>query len=159
MNKQFEEHVEDVYAAVSAGRPVRDHGPFGVQIGDQSMQFVPAVVDDPVVTGSQILGAAGARPASDFLVFQVLRDGALEVIRPEETVDLRSAGVDILTFGQYLQPTAHHYPIARWVTPREFETYRERGLRKGFLEVVSGVFVRSSYRAEQVLQKNNVGLS
>jgi lipoic acid synthetase len=73
--------------------------------------------------------------------------------------DLRSAGVDILTFGQYLQPTAHHYPIARWVTPQEFETYRERGLHKGFLEVVSGVFVRSSYRAEQVLQKNNVGLS
>lgn len=94
MNKQFEEHVEDVYAAVSTGRPVRDHGPFGVQIGDQSMQFVPAIVDDPVVTGSQILGAAGARPASDFLVFQVLRDGALEVMRPEETVDLRSAGVE-----------------------------------------------------------------
>lgn len=94
MNKQFDEHVEDVYAAVSAGRPVRDHGPFGVQIGDQSMQFVPAVVDDPVVTGGQILTVAGARPASDFLVFQVLRDGALEVIRPEETVDLRSAGVE-----------------------------------------------------------------
>jgi len=73
--------------------------------------------------------------------------------------DLRAASVDILTFGQYLQPTAHHYPIARWVTPDEFEKYREWGLERGFLEVVSGVFVRSSYRAEQVLQKNNVGLS
>ena len=73
--------------------------------------------------------------------------------------DLRAAGVDILTFGQYLQPTAHHYPISRWVTPDEFEQYRRRGLEKGFMEVVSGVFVRSSYRAEQVLQKNNVGLS
>jgi lipoic acid synthetase len=73
--------------------------------------------------------------------------------------DLRAASVDILTFGQYLQPTAHHYPIARWVTPDEFEKYREWGLEKGFMEVVSGVFVRSSYRAEQVLQKNNVGLS
>ena len=73
--------------------------------------------------------------------------------------DLRAAGVDILTFGQYLQPTANHYPIERYVTPVEFEKYRRWGLEKGFLEVVSGVFVRSSYRAEQVLLKNNVGLS
>ncbi len=72
--------------------------------------------------------------------------------------DLRTANVDILTFGQYLQPTANHYPIARYVSPEEFETYRQWGLEKGFLEVVSGVFVRSSYRAEQVLAKNNVGL-
>ena len=73
--------------------------------------------------------------------------------------DLRAASVDILTLGQYLQPTAHHYPIDRWVTPDEFEQYRHWGLERGFMEVVSGVFVRSSYRAEQVLQKNNVGLS
>ena len=73
--------------------------------------------------------------------------------------ELREAGVDILTFGQYLQPTANHYPIDRYVTPQEFEQYRTWGLEKGFLEVVSGVFVRSSYRAEQVLLKNNVGLS
>ena len=73
--------------------------------------------------------------------------------------ELREAGVDILTFGQYLQPTANHYPIDRYVTPQEFEQYRTWGLEKGFLEVVSGVFVRSSYRAEQVLLKNNVGLN
>jgi lipoic acid synthetase len=73
--------------------------------------------------------------------------------------DLRAANVDIVTLGQYLQPTANHYPIARYVTPEEFEQYRQLGLDKGFLEVVSGVLVRSSYRAEQVLAKNNVGLS
>ena len=72
--------------------------------------------------------------------------------------DLRAANVDILTLGQYLQPTAHHHPIARYVTPDAFDAYRQIGLEKGFLEVVSGVFVRSSYRAEQALQKNNVGL-
>lgn len=94
MSKQFEDEVEDVYAAVTAGRPVREHGPFGIQIGDPSMHFVPQVVNDPMVTGSQILAISGARPASEFLVFQVLRDGALEVIRPEETVDLRSAGAE-----------------------------------------------------------------
>lgn len=94
MKNKFEDGVEDVSAAVLAGRPVREHGPFGILIGDQSMQFVPTVVDDPVVTGSQILVATEARPASDFLVFQVLRDGALEGVRPEETVDLRSAGTE-----------------------------------------------------------------
>jgi len=73
--------------------------------------------------------------------------------------DLRAANVDILTLGQYLQPTANHYPIARYVTPAQFEQYRQWGLDRGFLEVVSGVFVRSSYRAEQVLAKNNVGLA
>ena len=76
----------------------------------------------------------------------------------EALADLRGAKVDIVTFGQYLQPTAHHHPIARYVTPEEFDAYREWGLEMGFLEVVSGVLVRSSYRAEQVLEKNNVGL-
>ncbi|MFU8765293.1 MAG: lipoyl synthase [Haliea sp.] len=73
--------------------------------------------------------------------------------------DLRAANVDILTLGQYLQPTVNHYPIDRYVSPQEFEQYRDWGLERGFLEVVSGVFVRSSYRAEQVLAKNNVGLA
>jgi lipoic acid synthetase len=72
--------------------------------------------------------------------------------------ELREARVDILTLGQYLQPTANHYPVARYVTPAEFGQYRQWGLERGFLEVVSGVFVRSSYRAEQVLAGNNVGL-
>lgn len=73
--------------------------------------------------------------------------------------DLRDAGVDILTLGQYLRPTPNHLPIERYVTPDEFDTYRREGLDKGFLEVVAGPMVRSSYRAERVLQKNNVGIA
>ncbi|MEL0152023.1 MAG: lipoyl synthase [Halieaceae bacterium] len=72
--------------------------------------------------------------------------------------DLRNASVDVLTLGQYLQPTKNHLPVDRFVTPEEFERYRQWGLEKGFKEVVSGVFVRSSYRAERVLEFNNVGL-
>ena len=72
--------------------------------------------------------------------------------------DLRAINCDVLTLGQYLQPTDHHLPIVRYVTPEEFENYRQLGLQKGFLEVVAGALVRSSYRAEQVLMKNNVGL-
>ena len=72
--------------------------------------------------------------------------------------DLRAANVDILTLGQYLRPTPHHLPVARFVTPEQFLWFREQGLARGFRECVSGPMVRSSYRAEQALAGNNVGL-
>ncbi len=64
--------------------------------------------------------------------------------------DLRQSGVDLLTLGQYLQPTRNHLPVARWVHPREFEQYRQWGLAEGFKEVASGPLVRSSYRADEL---------
>ena len=73
--------------------------------------------------------------------------------------DLRQAGVDVVTFGQYLRPTPNHLPVERYVTPEQFERYRQQGLERGFLEVVAGPLVRSSYRADRVFEKNNVGLS
>lgn len=72
--------------------------------------------------------------------------------------DLRAAGVDIVTLGQYLRPTAHHLPVVRYVTPDEFQALRERALAAGFLECVAGPLVRSSYRAERALERNNAGL-
>jgi lipoic acid synthetase len=76
----------------------------------------------------------------------------------ETLVDLRSARVDILTLGQYLRPTPNHLNVERFVTPREFDRYRDLALKLGFLECVSGPLVRSSYRAEQALARNNAGL-
>ena len=72
--------------------------------------------------------------------------------------DLRARQVDILTLGQYLRPTVHHLPVERFVTPEEFERYRAWGLTLGFRECVAGPLVRSSYRAEQALNRNNAGL-
>ena len=72
--------------------------------------------------------------------------------------DLRSSGVDLLTLGQYLRPTVNHLPVDRFVHPDEFSRYRDLGLKLGFVEVVSGPLVRSSYRAERALEKNNAGL-
>jgi len=72
--------------------------------------------------------------------------------------DLRAAGVDIVTLGQYLRPTLNHLPVQRYVRPEEFDRYRARALARGFLECVSGPLVRSSYRAEQALNRNNAGL-
>jgi lipoyl synthase len=63
--------------------------------------------------------------------------------------DLRRAGVEVVTLGQYLQPTARHLPVARWVHPDTFAMYREAGKDMGFLHVESGPLVRSSYHAER----------
>ena len=73
--------------------------------------------------------------------------------------DLRAHHVDVLTLGQYLRPTTNHLPIMRWVPPDEFETYRQWGLELGFTEVAAGPLVRSSYRADRLLEGNNLGLS
>jgi lipoic acid synthetase len=67
--------------------------------------------------------------------------------------DLRCANVDFLTIGQYLQPTDKHYPIKNFITPEEFETYKDIAYSKGFLLVASSPLTRSSYHAgEDFLQ-------
>ncbi len=72
--------------------------------------------------------------------------------------DLRAHDVDVLTLGQYLRPTVNHLPVERWVRPEAFEAYREAGLARGFREVASGPLVRSSYRADRILEGDNLGL-
>jgi lipoic acid synthetase len=72
--------------------------------------------------------------------------------------DLRGISVDIVTLGQYLRPTVNHLAVERFVAPGEFERYRAAALERGFLECVAGPLVRSSYRAEQALARNNAGL-
>jgi lipoic acid synthetase len=63
--------------------------------------------------------------------------------------DLRAAGVDVVTIGQYLQPSAKHAEIDRWVHPDEFDWLREQGEALGFGSVFAGPLVRSSYRADE----------
>jgi len=63
--------------------------------------------------------------------------------------DLRQAGVDVLTIGQYLQPSQYHLRVERFVPPAEFEAYREAASEMGFLYVAAGPLVRSSYRAAE----------
>ncbi len=72
--------------------------------------------------------------------------------------DLRGIGVDLLTLGQYLRPTVNHLAVQRYVSPAEFDQLRAAALQRGFVECVAGPFVRSSYRAEQALNRNNAGL-
>jgi lipoyl synthase len=77
--------------------------------------------------------------------------------RPDEVAgalaDLRDAGCDIVTMGQYLQPTPQHLPVDRWVTPEEFERHRLHGEAAGIPHIEAGPLVRSSYHAGRQLER------
>jgi lipoyl synthase len=70
--------------------------------------------------------------------------------------DLRAHGVDILTLGQYLRPSAWHLPVIEYVNPEKFEWYRAQGLALGFRYVASGPLVRSSYRAAELFLRGEI---
>ncbi len=69
--------------------------------------------------------------------------------------DLAASGVHFATIGQYLRPTRRNLPVARYVTPEEFDEYREFGMSLGFRDVFSGPLVRSSYMADQMADKSS----
>ncbi|VWX61694.1 lipoate synthase [Burkholderiales bacterium 8X] len=130
----------------------------GVQVFAQNMETVRRLthsVRDPRAGYEQTLSvlrhAASATPRSFVKSSLMLGVGETTDEVLEALNDLRSAGVHIVTLGQYLRPSAHHLPVARWVEPGEFEMLREAALRMGFLECLAGPLVRSSYRADQVL--------
>ena len=133
----FAQNIETVKRLT---HPVRD-----IRAGYQQTLDVLAtskVINSEVLTKSSIILGLGET-----------RDEIIETMD-----DLLEANVDILTLGQYLRPTLNHLPVVRWIKPSEFNELRDIGIKKGFLEVVSGPMVRSSYRAEQALEKNNAGL-
>ena len=82
------------------------------------------------------------------------RDEILQVMD-----DLKSAEVDFLTIGQYLQPSVKHFPLDRYYKPEEFDELKSKAVSKGFLLVSSSPLTRSSYHADDdfaVLQKNRI---
>ena len=91
------------------------------------------VADYPVLTKSGIIAGLGEG-----------NDEIVETLR-----DLRAHGVDVVTIGQYLQPSSKHAPIDRWVHPDEFRWLREQGEELGFGSIFAGPLVRSSYRADE----------
>jgi len=93
-------------------------------------------MDPSVLTKSGLMLGLGERPEE---VQQVLKN-------------LLVAGCRILTLGQYLQPSAEHLPVERFLPPEEFEEWRKKALEMGFREVASGPFVRSSYHAQEAYQ-------
>ncbi|MFB0544518.1 MAG: lipoyl synthase [Asgard group archaeon] len=95
-------------------------------------------LDPSIITKSSLMLGLGEREAE---VIQTMRD-------------LRSVFVDVLTLGQYLQPSPRHVEVKEYVHPEVFDRYKEIGLSLGFIYVVSGPFVRTSYQAGELFSKN-----
>ncbi len=137
----------------------------GVDVFAQNIETVRRLthpVRDPRASYEQTLSvlahAKKRRPSLLTKTSLMLGLGETDAEIVETMDDLRRVGVDILTLGQYLRPTVHHLAVERFVAPAEFESYRAAALERGFLECVAGPLVRSSYRAEQALARNNAGL-
>lgn len=155
LTPDFKGNLDDVAAVVDSG----------LQVYAQNLETVRRLthpVRDPRASCEQTLKvlafAKQHRPDVLTKTSLMLGLGETEDEIRETMDDLRAANVDILTFGQYLRPTINHLPVVRYVPPADFRKYRDWGLAKGFLECVSGPLVRSSYRADRVFEKNNVGL-
>jgi lipoyl synthase len=82
------------------------------------------------------------------------RDEVIEAMQ-----DIRRAGVDVLTLGQYLRPTEHHLSVVEYITPEVFEEYKQEGKKMGFKYIAAGPLVRSSYKAGEFFMENMIKTS
>ena len=155
LTPDFQGVMRDVQTVLDAGPDV-----FAQNVETVSRLTHP--VRDPRAGYEQTIGvlrsAKAHRPSVLTKTSLMLGLGETDAEIHQTMVDLRGAQVDILTLGQYLRPTPNHLSVERYVTPPEFDRYRDRALALGFLECVSGPLVRSSYRAEQALARNNAGI-
>jgi len=108
--------------------PVRPQGNF-----ERSIKLLEIAKQKGMVTKSGIMLGLGET-----------REEIIEVLKV-----WRGVGVDLVTLGQYMQPTERHLPVERWVTPEEFDEYNQIGMEMGFTNVFSGPLVRSSYHADE----------
>ncbi len=121
-------NLETVPRLYSLARPQADY--------DRSLQVIHLAKDAGLTTKSGIMLGMGEDVSE---VRSAMRD-------------LRVSGCDILTLGQYLQPTPHHVPIQRYWTPEEFQQLHDDGMNLGFQHVEAGPLVRSSYHAEKAIK-------
>jgi len=108
---------------------------------NRSLNLLKSVkeVDSMLLTKSGIMAGLGEKVEEMLQVFD----------------DLRSVGCDFLTIGQYLPPSKKHFPLVEYVTPEQFDYYREMAYKAGFSYVASGPLVRSSYKAQEAWEEFN----
>ncbi|MBL8209369.1 MAG: lipoyl synthase [Bryobacterales bacterium] len=151
LTPDFEGNLESVARVIQAGPHVFNH----------NMETVPRLY-------KRVRPQAAYQQSLDVLAFahlnfpEVLTKSGFMVGLGETAeevhallADLHRHGVDVATLGQYLQPTRRNLPVARYVPPEEFDSYRDFGLQLGFKAIFAGPYVRSSYMADLVSQEAN----
>ena len=145
LTPDFRDKPGALEAVIAAGPDVFNHNLETVP------RLYPAIRPGARYEGSLELLAGAKRLAPEIFtksgIMVGLGEEAGEVLRVMD--DLRRADVDFLTIGQYLAPTRKHAPVDRFVTPNEFEAFKQAGLEKGFLLVASSPLTRSSYHADK----------
>src|SRR4029079_9706548 len=143
--------IPDFKGNIDSVRRIIESGPKVVSHNLETVKRLTARVRDPRASYEQSLSILKkckqlcSEIYTKSSVMLGLGESEDEII--ETMNDLRSAGVDILTMGQYLQPTASHFPVYEYIHPEQFEILREAAKTMGFIYVASGPLVRSSYRA------------
>ncbi len=115
---------------------------------DRSLELLRRVKEAGMVAKTGIMVGIGERDEEVLALMDEVQ-AATRATGPTGVSD----SCDVLTIGQYLQPTRNHLPIERWVTPAQFVKFREEGLKRGFKVVESGAMVRSSYHADDQAEK------
>jgi lipoic acid synthetase len=144
----FGGHLADVDTTVDAGPNVWAHNLEVVERLQRSIRDVRCSYEQSlgVLRRAKERGAPGMLTKSSLMVgIGETDDEVLDAMR-----DLRGAGVDVVTLGQYLRPTPKHAPVDRFVPPEQFDAYAREGKAMGFAFVASGPLVRSSYKAAEV---------
>ncbi len=143
----FDGREELIMQVVDAGPEVVSHNLETVRRltprGRSRAKYNTSLKTLEIISGSQAVSKSG--------IMVGLGETPEEVLQTMD--DLRSVGVEVMTIGQYLQPTKKHLPVTEYVIPEQFEEYRKVGLEKGFRFVESSPLVRSSYHAERHVQK------
>lgn len=150
--------ISDLNGDTDALKMIIDSGPDVIGHNLETVEGLQKVVRDPRASyrkSLKILESAkktGRQVYTKSSLMVGLGEKEEEVIKAMK--DLRGAGVDIVTFGQYLQPSPFHLAVHEYVTPAQFKKYQALAHRLGFLYCASGPFVRSSYRAGELFMKN-----
>ncbi|KAI3880458.1 hypothetical protein MKW92_039459 [Papaver armeniacum] len=132
----FAHNIETVEELQSAVRDHRANFKQSIEVLKMAKEYAPA----GTLTKTSVMLGCGETPD--------------QVVRTMEKV--RAAGVDVMTFGQYMRPSKRHMPVSEYITPEAFEKYRVLGIDMGFRYVASGPMVRSSYKAGEYYIKSMI---
>jgi lipoyl synthase len=152
--------IPDFHGNRYAIEKVANAGPEVISHNIETVARLSPLIRDPRATYEQSLHVLKMIKDIDYKIYTksslMLGLGETEEEVMQAANDLRSTGVDIVSLGQYLQPTSRHLPVKEYITPEKFDSYRKSIEKMGFAYTVAGPLVRSSYKAGEFFIKNMV---